>query len=188
MPFLSAWNLCIPWWQDHLGVGAGLTGILIAAPAVGSLVSATVIASLAVVRYHGRIFCLGLALQMVAVVPVVHRDADGVRVGRSGIHRHADHHHHDLVRARDAGNGTGDAGALHRRGGPRRVGRGNCCQLHGRPGSRGDQHYVGIATLGAGDGLHTIGKTSNGLAPHKLEALQSTFRLQGSHLIGHHAP
>ena len=54
--------------RDHLGVGAGLTGILIAAPAIGSLLSATVIASLAVVRYHGRIFCLGLTLQMIAVL------------------------------------------------------------------------------------------------------------------------
>lgn len=54
--------------RDHLGVGAGLTGILISAPAIGSLLSATVIASLAVVRYHGRIFCLGLTLQMVSVL------------------------------------------------------------------------------------------------------------------------
>ena len=54
--------------RDHLGVGAGLTGILISAPAIGSLLSASVIASLAVVRYHGRIFCLGLTLQMVSVL------------------------------------------------------------------------------------------------------------------------
>ena len=54
--------------RDHLGVGAGLTGILISAPAIGSLLSASVIASMAVVRYHGRIFCLGLTLQMVSVL------------------------------------------------------------------------------------------------------------------------
>ena len=54
--------------RDHLGVGAGLTGILISAPAIGSLLSASVIASLAMVRYHGRIFCLGLTVQMVSVL------------------------------------------------------------------------------------------------------------------------
>ena len=54
--------------KNHLGVGAGLTGILISAQAIGSLVAATVIASLAVVRYHGRVFCLGLALQMLSLL------------------------------------------------------------------------------------------------------------------------
>ena len=54
--------------RDHLGVGAGLTGILISAQAIGSLVAASVIASLAMVRYHGRIFCLGLALQLLSLL------------------------------------------------------------------------------------------------------------------------
>ena len=54
--------------RDHLGVGAGLTGILISAQAIGSLAAATVIASLAVVRYHGRIFCLGLSLQLLSLL------------------------------------------------------------------------------------------------------------------------
>jgi MFS family permease len=54
--------------KNHLGVGAGLTGILISAQAIGSLAAATVIASLAVVRYHGRVFCLGLALQMISLL------------------------------------------------------------------------------------------------------------------------
>ena len=54
--------------RDHLGVGAGLTGILISAQAIGSLAAATVIASLAAVRYHGRIFCLGLALQLLSLL------------------------------------------------------------------------------------------------------------------------
>lgn len=54
--------------RDHLGVGAGLTGILISAQAIGSLAAATVIASLAVVRYHGRIFCLGLGLQLLSLL------------------------------------------------------------------------------------------------------------------------
>ena len=54
--------------RDHLGVGAGLTGILISAQAIGSLAAASVIASLAVIRYHGRIFCLGLALQLLSLL------------------------------------------------------------------------------------------------------------------------
>ena len=54
--------------RDHLGVGAGLTGILISAQAIGSLAAATVIASLAAVRYHGRIFCLGLTLQLLSLL------------------------------------------------------------------------------------------------------------------------
>lgn len=54
--------------RDHLGVGAGLTGILISAQAIGSLAAASVIASLAVVRYHGRIFCLGLTLQLLSLL------------------------------------------------------------------------------------------------------------------------
>tara|TARA_B100000809_G_C15101580_1_gene517107 strand:- start:144 stop:1412 length:1269 start_codon:yes stop_codon:yes gene_type:complete len=54
--------------RDHLGVGAGLTGILISAQAIGSLAAATVIASLVVVRFHGRIFCLGLSLQLVSLL------------------------------------------------------------------------------------------------------------------------
>lgn len=54
--------------RDHLGVGAGLTGILISAQAIGSLAAASVIATLAAVRYHGRIFCLGLTLQLLSLL------------------------------------------------------------------------------------------------------------------------
>lgn len=54
--------------RDQLGVGAGLTGILISAQAIGSLAAASVIATIAVVRYHGRIFCLGLTLQLVSLL------------------------------------------------------------------------------------------------------------------------
>ena len=54
--------------RDHLGVGAGLTGILISAQAIGSLAAASVIASLAVVRFHGRIFCLGLSIQLLSLL------------------------------------------------------------------------------------------------------------------------
>ena len=54
--------------KNHLGVGAGLTGILISAQAIGSLAAATVIASLAAVRYHGRIFALGLSLQLLSLL------------------------------------------------------------------------------------------------------------------------
>ena len=49
--------------RDHLGVGAGLTGLLISAQAIGTLVGATIIGLLAIIRYQGRIFCLGLLLQ-----------------------------------------------------------------------------------------------------------------------------
>ena len=54
--------------RDHLGVGPGLTGILISAQAIGSLAAASVIATLAAVRYHGRIFCLGLTLQLFSLL------------------------------------------------------------------------------------------------------------------------
>ena len=54
--------------RDDLGVGAGLTGILISAPAIGSFVAAIAIASLTALRYHGRIFCLGLGLQMIGLL------------------------------------------------------------------------------------------------------------------------
>ena len=54
--------------KNHLGVGPGLTGILISAQAIGSLAAASVIASLAVGRYHGRIFALGLVLQLISLL------------------------------------------------------------------------------------------------------------------------
>ncbi len=54
--------------RDHLGVGAGLTGVLISAQAIGSLAAASVIATLASVRYHGRILCLGLSVQLVSLL------------------------------------------------------------------------------------------------------------------------
>ena len=54
--------------KNHLGVGPGLTGILISAQAIGSLAAASVIASLAVIRYHGRIFALVLVLQLISLL------------------------------------------------------------------------------------------------------------------------
>ena len=54
--------------KNHLGVGPGLTGILISAQAIGSLAAASVIASLAVIRYHGRIFALGLVLPRISLL------------------------------------------------------------------------------------------------------------------------
>ncbi|MDA1127894.1 MAG: MFS transporter [Chloroflexi bacterium] len=54
--------------RDHLGVGELLTGFLISAQAIGSLAAALFIASLAAVRYHGRIFCLGLGLQLLSLL------------------------------------------------------------------------------------------------------------------------
>ncbi len=54
--------------RDHLHVGAGLTGFLISAQAIGSLVAATFIANLVVTNYYGRIFCLGITLQLVSLL------------------------------------------------------------------------------------------------------------------------
>ena len=53
--------------RDHLGVGEGLTGLLIAAPSIGTFVAAIVIGTLSGVRYHGRIFCLGLLTQLLSL-------------------------------------------------------------------------------------------------------------------------
>jgi len=54
--------------KDHLNVGAGLTGVLISAQAIGSLVTATVIVGLGAVRYHGRILCVGVTVQLLSLL------------------------------------------------------------------------------------------------------------------------
>ena len=54
--------------QDHLGVAAGLTGLLVAAPSIGTLVAAIGIGMLTGLRYHGRVFCLGLLFQLGSLV------------------------------------------------------------------------------------------------------------------------
>ena len=54
--------------RDHLGVGEGLTGVLVASQAIGTLISATVIGFLPNVRYHGRIFCFGVLIQLMSLI------------------------------------------------------------------------------------------------------------------------
>lgn len=54
--------------KDHLNVGAGLTGVLISAQAIGSLVTATVIVWLGAVTYHGRILSVGVTVQLLCLL------------------------------------------------------------------------------------------------------------------------
>ncbi len=54
--------------RDHLGVGEGLTGLLIAAQSIGTFVAAIGIGILSGSTYHGRIFCVGLFIQLVSLV------------------------------------------------------------------------------------------------------------------------
>ena len=53
--------------RDHLQVGAGLTGVLISAQAIGSFVAALIIASMRNISFHGRIFAAGISLQLVSL-------------------------------------------------------------------------------------------------------------------------
>ena len=48
-------------------VGAGLTGVLISAQAIGSFVAALMIASRQNIRFHGRIFVVGISLQLLSL-------------------------------------------------------------------------------------------------------------------------
>ena len=55
--------------RDHLGVGEGLTGLLIAAQSIGTFVAAVGIGGiLSGNTYHGRVFCAGLFIQLVSLV------------------------------------------------------------------------------------------------------------------------
>ena len=54
--------------RDHLHVGAGLAGVMISAPAIGSLSAATAIAWLGIVKYHGQVFCVGITLQLLGLL------------------------------------------------------------------------------------------------------------------------
>ena len=54
--------------RDHLGVGEGLTGLLIASQSIGTFVAAIGIGMLSGSTHHGRIFCAGLAIQLVSLV------------------------------------------------------------------------------------------------------------------------
>jgi len=53
--------------RDHLHVGAGLTGVLISAQAIGSFVAALFIASMGNIKFHGRIFVVGISLQLISL-------------------------------------------------------------------------------------------------------------------------
>ncbi|HIB12198.1 MAG TPA: MFS transporter [Dehalococcoidia bacterium] len=53
--------------RDHLHVGAGLTGVLISAQAIGSFVAALIIASIRDLRFHGRIFVAGISIQLISL-------------------------------------------------------------------------------------------------------------------------
>ena len=54
--------------RDHLGVGPGLTGILISAHGIGSLLGASIMVYIGATRYHGRIFSLGSSLVLVGLL------------------------------------------------------------------------------------------------------------------------
>ena len=54
--------------RDHLRVGEGLTGVLIASQSIGTLVAALGIGIFSGSAYHGRVFCVGLFIQLVSLV------------------------------------------------------------------------------------------------------------------------
>ena len=54
--------------KEHLGVGPELTGVLISAQSFGTLGAALAIGMLPNLRYHGRVFCIGMAIQLVSLI------------------------------------------------------------------------------------------------------------------------
>lgn len=54
--------------RDHLGVGEGLTGMLIASQSIGAFVAAIGIGIFSGSAYHGRVFCVGLFIQLASLV------------------------------------------------------------------------------------------------------------------------
>ncbi len=54
--------------RDHLNVGPGMTGVLISAQSIGSFVAATAIGWFGIVKYHGRVYCLGITLQLLSLL------------------------------------------------------------------------------------------------------------------------
>ena len=53
---------------EHLEVGPELTGVLIAAQSIGTLFAAVAIGMVPNLRYHGRVFCFGMAAQLASLV------------------------------------------------------------------------------------------------------------------------
>ena len=54
--------------QQHLKVGDGLTGVLISAQSFGTLGAALAIGMVPNLRYHGRVFCFGMAIQLASLI------------------------------------------------------------------------------------------------------------------------
>ncbi len=54
--------------KDHLKVGPELTGVLISAQSFGTLGAALAIGLVPNLRYHGRVFCFGMAIQLVSLI------------------------------------------------------------------------------------------------------------------------
>ena len=54
--------------KDHLMVGPELTGVLISAQSFGTLGAALAIGLIPNLRYHGRVFCFGMAIQLVSLI------------------------------------------------------------------------------------------------------------------------
>ncbi len=53
---------------EHLGVGPELTGVLISAQSFGTLGAALAIGMIPNLRYHGRVFCFGMAVQLASLI------------------------------------------------------------------------------------------------------------------------
>ncbi len=54
--------------KDHLKVGPELTGLLISSQSFGTLGAALAIGMIPNLRYHGRVFCIGMAIQLVSLI------------------------------------------------------------------------------------------------------------------------
>ena len=54
--------------KEHLKVGPELTGVLISAQSFGTLGAALVIGLIPNLRYHGRIYCFGMAIQLATLI------------------------------------------------------------------------------------------------------------------------
>ena len=54
--------------KEHLGVGPELTGVLISAQSFGTLGAALAIGMVPNLRYHGRVFCFGMAAQLASLI------------------------------------------------------------------------------------------------------------------------